>query len=88
MHFYFTDVPFYNFPYTFGYLFSLGLFSFLSKNPDEFEKKYNSLLHDTPLMTTEDLAKKHLGISLESPEFWDLAMQEAIKDVNLFLELI
>jgi oligoendopeptidase F len=88
MHFYFTDVPFYNFPYTFGYLFSLGLFSFLSKNPEDFEKNYNALLCDTPLMTTEELAKKHLGISLESSEFWELAMQEAIKDVNLFLELI
>lgn len=25
LHFYLTDVPFYNFPYTFGYLFSTGL---------------------------------------------------------------
>lgn len=88
MHFYFTDVPFYNFPYTFGYLFSLGLFAFLSKHSDDFERKYNALLQDTPLMSTEDLAKKHLGISLETPEFWELAMQEAIKDVNLFLEII
>ena len=26
-HFFFDDVPFYNFPYTFGYLFSLGTYS-------------------------------------------------------------
>ena len=26
LHFYLTGVPFYNFPYTFGYLFSLGIY--------------------------------------------------------------
>ena len=27
LHFYITDVPFYNFPYTFGYLFSLSIYA-------------------------------------------------------------
>jgi oligoendopeptidase F len=88
MHFYFTDVPFYNFPYTFGYLMSLGLFAFFSKQPHNFEKNYNAFLQDTTIMSTEDLLKKHLGVSLDTPEFWELAMQQAVKDVHLFLELI
>ena len=27
LHFYITGVPFYNFPYTFGYLFSLSIYA-------------------------------------------------------------
>lgn len=88
MHFYFTDVPFYNFPYTFGYLFSLGLFAILSEHPQDFEKKYNALLQDTPVMSTEDLAKKHLGVSLDEPYFWEMALEQSIKDIRIFFELI
>lgn len=87
MHFYFTDVPFYNFPYTFGYLFSLSLYEFLKHDPKTFEKRYDAILHDTPIMTTEELAKKHLKVDITKEAFWDKAVQGAAKDVALFLEL-
>ena len=87
MHFYFTEVPFYNFPYTFGYLFSLGLFAHLCSD-EQLETKYINLLKDSSSMSTEELAKKHLGIDLEKPYFWELAIKQATKDVELFLELI
>jgi pepF/M3 family oligoendopeptidase len=88
MHFYFTDVPFYNFPYTFGYLFSLGIYTHLKQDKKSFEKKYDALLYDTPLMSTEALAKKHLGVDLTQTTFWDMAMQEASKDVEAFFNLL
>ena len=46
MHFFFSDTPFYNFPYTFGYLFSKAIYG-LSKHSDHFEDKYIAFLGDT-----------------------------------------
>ncbi|MDN3509292.1 MAG: M3 family oligoendopeptidase, partial [Candidatus Neptunochlamydia sp.] len=46
MHFFFTDVPFYNFPYTFGYLFSLGIYHYALEKGN-FESSYTDLLQDT-----------------------------------------
>lgn len=87
LHFYFTEVPFYNFPYTFGFLFSLGIYSMFKDDLKSFETKYDALLYDTPLMTTEELAKKHLGVDLTKEAFWEGAVKEAVKDVNLFLDI-
>ena len=81
MHFYFTDVPFYNFPYTFGYLLSTGL---LSQNLDE--KAYMAFLQDTGKMTTEDLVKKHLGKDLESSDFFEKAVESATEEIEAFLK--
>lgn len=87
MHFYFTDVPFYNFPYTFGYLFSLGIYTLLKEDKASFEKRYDAILYDTPLMTSEDLAKKHLNMDLTKKTFWELAMKEATKAAQMFFEI-
>src|SRR5699024_2146296 len=64
LHFFFDSVPFYNFPYTFGYLFSLGVYAEYLKQPEGFEEKYIALLKDTGSMKVEDLAEKHLGVDL------------------------
>ena len=74
MHFYFTDYPFYNFPYTFGYLFSLGTYNILMEDLPTFEERYIALLRDTGRMTTEDLAQKHLGVDLTQPHFFENAL--------------
>ncbi|WP_025849921.1 M3 family oligoendopeptidase [Paenibacillus ehimensis] len=87
MHFYLTDVPFYNFPYTFGYMFSTGLYAEALRRGAAFEDQYIALLRDTGRMTVEDLASKHLGIDLRKPDFWQQAMDVSIADVNEFLRL-
>lgn len=87
LHFYISEVPFYNFPYTFGYLFSLGIYHLSLKEGKSFEKKYIALLQDTAAMTTEELAMKHLGVDLTKPDFWQAGVDLAIADVNEFLEL-
>lgn len=87
LHFYATDVPFYNFPYTFGYLFSSGIYAKASQEGNAFEDKYAALLRDTGSMTTEQLAQKHLGVDLTQPDFWQAAVDMAIADVELFLKL-
>ncbi|MBO0441133.1 M3 family oligoendopeptidase [Candidatus Enterococcus ikei] len=87
LHFFIDDVPFYNFPYTFGYLFSMGIYAYANKQGSDFEDQYIALLRDTASMTSEDLAKKHLGVDLTKPDFWQAGIDQVIKDVNEFMEL-
>lgn len=87
LHFYIAEVPFYNFPYTFGYLFSLGIYHQALAEGSGYEDKYIALLQDTGAMTTEQLAQKHLNIDLTKPDFWESALEIAVGDVKEFLEL-
>lgn len=87
LHFYITGVPFYNFPYTFGYLLSQGLYARAQDEGPGFAEKYADLLRDTGRMTVEELVKTHLGEDLTKPEFWEKAVQNSLKDIDDFLEL-
>ncbi|MBD1371083.1 M3 family oligoendopeptidase [Hazenella sp. IB182357] len=87
LHFYGTDVPFYNFPYTFGYLFSSGIYARAIEEGTGFGEKYVDLLRDTASMTVEDLAERHLQIDLTQPDFWKNAIDLVMTDVEEFLAL-
>lgn len=87
LHFYITGMPFYNFPYTFGYLFSTGLYGRALKEGSAFAGKYVDLLRDTGRMTVEDLAQKHLGVDLTRPDFWQEAVNLVKADIDQFLKL-
>ncbi|WP_138752799.1 M3 family oligoendopeptidase [Paenibacillus sinopodophylli] len=87
LHFYLTDVPFYNFPYTFGYLFSAGIYAKSLKEGPDFKEKYVALLRDTGRMTVEQLAAMHLGVDLEQKEFWRDAVALTASDVEQFIAM-
>lgn len=87
LHFYITGVPFYNFPYTFGYLFSTGIYARAEEEGSSFANRYIALLRDTGRMTVEELAKKHLGVDLTKPTFWQQATIPIKEDIKRFLEL-
>ena len=87
LHFFIDEVPFYNFPYTFGYLFSLGIYAKASQHTDGFEDQYIALLRDTASMTTEELAKKHLDTDLHQATFWQAGIDMVLKDIATFMEL-
>ena len=70
LHFYISGLSFYNFPYLFGYLFSLGVYARRDGLGDEFYPRYEALLRDTGRMTAEDLAQRHLEVDLTRPGFW------------------
>lgn len=86
-HFYFTDKPFYNFPYTFGFLFSQGIYANALQEGHSFEEKYIHLLRDTGRMTAEQLAFHHLCFDVTKQEFWEKAMQIVLQDIKDFLVL-
>ncbi|MFC7372717.1 M3 family oligoendopeptidase [Fictibacillus iocasae] len=87
LHFYITDVPFYNFPYTFGFLFSAGIYAVAKQEGPSFEEKYIKLLRDTGKMQVEELAQKHLGVDITKQDFWLKGIKLAAQDVEQFLEL-
>ena len=85
LHFYITSPPFYNFPYTFGYLFSAGVYAEGKRRGASFAARYVDLLRDTGSMTVEELAQKHLGADLTQPDFWRSATAVALEDLPEFL---
>jgi oligoendopeptidase F len=87
LHFFITEVPFYNFPYTFGYLFSLGIYARALEKGKGYEEKYIALLRDTASMSVEDLAQKHLQVDLTQKDFWEKGVQICLADIDEFLEL-
>ncbi|MBM7601044.1 pepF/M3 family oligoendopeptidase [Virgibacillus halotolerans] len=87
LHFFIDSVPFYNYPYTFGYLFSLGIYAEYLKHPEGFEDKYIALLKDTGSMKVESLAEKHLGVDLTKQDFWTAGIQLMAKDAEEFIRL-
>jgi len=82
LHFYITGVTFYNFPYTFGYLLSRGLFAMFKQEGKDFLPKYEEFLRLTGSDTAENVARKSIGEDLESPEFW----AKSIRTLNKPLE--
>lgn len=87
LHFSIANVSFYNFPYSFGYLFSLAVYAYRDEWGDQFYPKYCALLRDTGRMTAEDLAMKHLGQDLRQPEFWLKSLAIVEKKISRFEEL-
>ncbi|PYE48165.1 M3 family oligoendopeptidase [Paenibacillus barcinonensis] len=87
LHFYLTGVPFYNFPYTFGYMFSAGIYARAQQEGTAFADKYDDLLRDTGRMTVEQLAQKHLGADLTQADFWQAAADLVAADIEQFLQM-
>jgi pepF/M3 family oligoendopeptidase len=87
LHFYITYTPFYNFPYTFGYLFSMSIYAKALEEGKGFEEKYMALLRDTATMSAEDLAMKHLGEDITQEAFWEKGIALSVKDAEEFIRL-
>jgi pepF/M3 family oligoendopeptidase len=87
LHFFLSDVPFYNYPYTVGFLFATGVYDRAKKEGPAFAKKYVALLEDSGSMTTDQAAAKHMGVDLTKEDFWRSAVQRALADVPVFVKL-
>jgi oligoendopeptidase F len=70
LHFYITGVTFYNFPYTFGYLLSRGLYSLFQKDGRDFLPRYQEFLRISGSDTAVNVARLSIGCDLEKPDFW------------------
>lgn len=86
LHFYLTSISFYNWPYSFGYLFALGVYAEYEKSADPslFPGMYRDLLRDTGRMTAEDVVEKHLGGRIDEAQFWLNAIGVAERKIEGF----
>lgn len=87
VHYYIPDIAYYNFPYTFGALFSRGLYAMYEKEGEAFLPKYRALLKASTTNTVEDCAAV-AGIDLTKPEFWEASLTSITKQMDEFLALV
>ncbi|RMG32395.1 MAG: oligoendopeptidase F [Planctomycetota bacterium] len=87
LHFYITEIPFYNFPYTFGFLLSCGLCQIARRSPEGFAEAYRAFLCRTGRAMTEQVVKESFGYDLREPHFWNLALDRIRPWVDEFLQL-
>ncbi|MCX6826288.1 MAG: M3 family metallopeptidase [candidate division Zixibacteria bacterium] len=87
LHFFMTDTPFYNFPYTFGFLFAAGIYNRAKNEGSSFAPHYRALLADSGRMTSEQVAMKHLGVDITKSDFWNEAVERALADIDPFVKL-
>ncbi|MBI2534444.1 MAG: M3 family oligoendopeptidase [Deltaproteobacteria bacterium] len=88
LHFYITGITFYNFPYTFGYLLSRGLYAMFREEGDGFVPKYEEFLRLAGSDTAENVVRRTIGRELEAPEFWREAiesLEEPLKRLEALL---
>ncbi len=88
MHFYITGVSFYNYPYTFGYLLSRGLFDMFKKEGQEFLPKYRDFLRLSGSAMGHEVARQTLGADLEEKDFWRTSIMSHEQELELFEELV
>ena len=75
LHFYITGVTFYNFPYTFGFLLSRGLYSMFKKEGKDFLPRYEKFLKMTGIADCEEVVRESIGRDITKPDFWAEAIR-------------
>ena len=88
LHFYISGLSFYNFPYLFGFLFSMGVYLRRAGGGADFYDRYVALLRDTGRMTAEQLARVHLDAALDQPQFWRNTIDRLEPRVAAFEEIV
>lgn len=85
-HYYSAGFSFYNYPYSFGGLFSRGLYAIYKENPNGFVEKYQELLKATTINNCEDVAKV-MNIDLTKKDFWLKSLESIKEEIDEFIEL-
>jgi len=77
---------FYNWPYTFGLLFGIGLHARYAAEPERFRTGYDSLLAATGLGSAADLAAR-FEIDITSVAFWEASLDVIRARIDEFVAL-
>ena len=81
LHFFLTDISFYNFPYTFGFLLSRALFQRYLEEGTAFMPRWVAFLRETGQADAHVVAASTLGEDLESEAFWRRAIASLEPDL-------
>jgi oligoendopeptidase F len=87
LHFYIAGLSFYNFPYTFGYLFSNTLYSIGKEKGNDFAETYKQILIDTGCKKTEDVIKDNIGMDITKKDFWFKSLDLVQKRIDEYVRL-
>ena len=85
-HYYSTDRHFYNFPYAFGHLFALGVYSLYQAQGQAFLPRYDELLASCGSDTIPNVAAS-VGIDVRSADYWRGALKVIRDEVDEFIRL-
>jgi len=85
-HYYSAELSYYNFPYAFGLLFSLGLYAIYKERGKEFVQEYDELLRSTGEGTAADLAAR-FGIDIRLGSFWEGSMKLIEERIDRYVSL-
>ncbi|EHN69649.1 M3 family oligoendopeptidase [Aliivibrio fischeri] len=88
LHFSIPEVSFYNYPYLFGYLFSVGVYAQREAKGADFYGDYINLLRDTGTMRAEEVVQKHLQMDLTQETFWQQSLDRVSNQIDEFERLI
>jgi oligoendopeptidase F len=86
-HYYNQDLAFYNFPYAFGLLFALGLYSLYEEMGEDFSVLYKKVLLKTGRASAEDCAAE-AGIDITKQDFWDRSLGVIKKQIDDYCSLV
>lgn len=87
LHFYISKLSFYNFPYTFGYLFSNALYGLSKERGKDFVETYKNILISTGCMNTEDVISTNLGMDITKKDFWNKSLDQVEAKINQFIKI-
>jgi oligoendopeptidase F len=82
---YFT--PFYNWPYTYGLLFGLGLYARYEQARDSFVSGYGGLLSSTGMADAASLAAR-FAIDVRDQRFWDSSLDVIRGQIDDYVGLV
>src|SRR4030095_5143275 len=77
-----AGITFYNFPYTFGFLLSRGIYAMFKKEGSNFLRRYEEFLRLTASDTAENVVRRTLGRDLAQPDFWSEAIRSLEEPLN------
>lgn len=85
-HYYFPGLDFYNYPYTFGLLFGVGLYAIYQQRGSAFIQDYMDLLASTGEGTAAELAGR-FGIDIRQKDFWDSSLKIIEDKIDLYTQI-
>jgi len=84
-HYY--GATYYNWPYTFGLLFSTGLYAQYTEDPEKFKAGYDALLSSTGMEDAASLTAR-FGFDIAAPEFWRSSLDILRGRIDQFEKLV
>ncbi len=85
-HYYSAGLSFYNFPYSFGLLFGVGLYAIYQQLGESFIPDYKRLLSSTGEAPAAVLAAR-FGIDIRDKKFWEDSLAVIARRIDRYCEL-